>query len=375
MSNDKPIVYFVGDPLEVVGIISINEGFVPKNVVLCKYKNYKDDGLFERVLNLLKKIGGSPSEVIEVELLSNHISLTDIRKRILNNKKIKRLDETYFNGRLFSGDFAICANIFSPIVDYSFPTKVSFFRMSHSPAEDLEFMLQSHQKRFFGIVRGVRNACRSLMGYKRHRLNFERFYTWIKYADGQMGLSTVEFLKLNVVPEPKVCIDTVIVYASEASHCSLEPDAVADTYLRFLEDALSYCSNSESIAVKLHPSVYDKLRPEKYRLLKCLLRDRASGRGFRNFMFFDEVMGPDALSIPFELQMGVVKPHKVIGPYSSALLISAFVPEVDVISDSTYFPSSALRESLEVPFLRGSGLRVATRTPNADFVAIDARES
>lgn len=360
MIQDKDIIYFIGDPLEVAAMLSIAKNLSYPKVILCNYENYSNLNLLDRTKILLESVGIVPISIITVRLVSNRLSFFGLKTKFRNNTILKNLNINVLESGLTSGMFSVCAHINSPIWDFPSLSAVSIWRMSHSPAEDIQCWRSSLEKNNV-LVSTFLSTIRYLLGYRTHLRKFDKYYTWIQYSKDQSSLSLNPFIENMKVDFSDTNCDTLILFGADnysnegySELCSLTKE-----HLLSLGRFLACCEAVEIIFVKFHPVVFGRLTSDQHEDLKNTLFDFAHELGFHKLSFLDDVFSHELLQLPAEIQLHLLAPKKIIGSYSSALLIPAYSGKVSVISDSTYNPSSRVREAVESQFL-GDKIRVLT---------------
>ena len=297
-------------------------------------------------------------------------------KYIYKNKLILRdFNKNYFEGKLFKRDYYFISQMYSPLLSLSGYNTDKIFILEHSPTDSRERIEASKNKNldkgkctglkktstqlnlknlnlyFFKIKR---KALALVINYLFPNMRGMRYinkgFSWINYED-QYSLLDYRDLKFNFnfdFPSAGFENENKTILLIESKEAFRDVPEIYDEvkeidFIEMYSDML--CKNidrNELIICKLHPYTYQnssKLQIEEY-INK--IKVSFNNAGYRKVKFLNEILSEKLLALmPVEAFIVPLKVNKILGLYSSAMLILQHWEEVTVISDCRWIKAFA----------------------------------
>ena len=369
-------IFVISSPQEAVGLLLLSKGRLVEYCILVKYIGYADGKYSEITNKILDDVKIKNLFILRLYLhnvsMNKGSVLLTAKQIVLNKIIIRKFDLEKFQGSLFKNSYNFVAQINSPLLTLGKYDINKIYLMEHSPADSRNRIKRlknitlknngktKYQKIISHMQGGVRKWCLiykiikiktiakivdTLFPYTNALQYLDKGFSWIDYGD-DFHLLDYRNLKLNfdfVMPEKKFNDEhkTLVMIEHKDAFKNIEHLYNEMKEIDFVEmyaDILQkHISINETIVCKFHPFILQNSNKLEIRTYSESMRARFLISGYRKVVFFDEILHDELISLmPVEMFIKPLKINKIVGLYSSTMVIVQDWDEMSVISDCSW---------------------------------------
>lgn len=381
----KKTIFIISSPQEAAGLLLLSKDLAVDYCILIKYIDYADKIYADITKRVLDEVNIKNLLILDlylhnVSMNQGNIYLT-FKQIYLNKLIINKFNKEKFHGDLFDNNYNFVAQFYSPILTLGNYDLNKIYLMEHSPTDSRDRLIRLKNKenifnkkslRLVGRVdlssiklqqlflkvkkKILRAVVLTLFPYMKELCYLKKGFSWVDYDDNFILMDyrnlkfNIEFsvLREGFYDEPKTLL------LIEHKEAFIKVDALYKEmkeidFVEMYADILKkHVGIDESIVCKLHPYVLqnaNKLDVKNYsdRLKACFL-----SIGYKKVTFLDEILQGELTHLmPVEMLLRPLKVNKMVGLYSSAMLIVQHWDGMMVISDCSWIKYFGLLRSMD----------------------------
>lgn len=379
----KRAIFVISSPQEAMGLLALMKGECLEVCIVVQYIGYAN-GTYSRLINrILSDI--NIKKILTLNLYLHNVEINKAKiystfEKIYKNKiLLSEFNNKYFMGNLFKSEFNFIAQIYSPLLSLSRYSAEKIYILEHSPTDSRERIGASKKKNLenFGVVRTktysfsidfkniglyffkikrkiLTDVVNFLFPNMRNMRYIKRGFSWIDYGD---GFSPIDYrgIKFNFsfnLPDEdfKNKPKTILLIESREAFRDV-PEIYEEMqgidFIEMYSDMLcKHIALDELIICKLHPYTYQNSSELEIDDYIKKIKAAFNGLGYKKIHFLNEILPEKLLQLmPVEAFIEPLKVNKILGIYSSAMLILQHWEGVEVISDCRWIKEfSRIRE-------------------------------
>lgn len=376
-------IFVISSPQEAVGLILLSNNRPIEYCILIKYIDYTDGKFFEITKRIIEEVEIRNVYILNLYLHNSSMNkgeiFLSIKNILLNKKIIKKFDSDIFQGKLFNNSYNFVVQYYSPLLSLGCYDINRIYLMEHSPADSrsrlsklnscntgttyhitknsfflgcqkITSLIFQGPSKWYSIYKKIKirifiKIINKLFPYMSVLENLKNGFSWIDYEDefqyldyrnlqlnsdffGSTGHINHEFKTLLMIDHKAAYKNTGVLYNE------MKDIDFVEMYAEILH---KHVSINEFIVCKLHPFIVQNLTTLEIEAYKEDMRARFLIAGYQNILFFDEIFHDHLISLmPVELFIKRLKINKIVGLYSSTMLIVQEWDDVEIISDCSW---------------------------------------
>lgn len=369
-------IFVISSPQEAVGLLLLSQGRLVENCILVKYIDYSDGKYAQIIKKLLDEV--KIKNLYPINLYLHNVSMNKgsvfqtVKQIVLNKIVIRKFDLEKFQGSLFKNSYNFVTQINSPLLTLGKYDINKIYLMEHAPADSRNRIRRlkniiikndgkTKYQKFISYMHGgagkwysiykiikiktIDKIVNTLFPYTSALQYLDKGFSWIDYGD-DFHLLDYRNLKLNfdfLMPEKKFNEEyktLVMIEHKDAFknikhlHNEMKEIDFVEMYADILQKHISI---NEAIVCKFHPYILQNSNKLEIRNYSESMRARFLISGYRKVVFFDEIYDDELISLmPVEMFIKPLKINKIVGLYSSTMVIVQDWDEMSVISDCSW---------------------------------------
>lgn len=381
----RKTIFVISTPVEAVGLSILANDKLIENCIIVLYKNYTDILNKDLILKILEKNKIKNLYFLTLRFYLNPYKkghIVDFLKDIfINQAAIKKFDIDNFQGKLFKSNFNFVVQHFSPFLSHNRYDHKKVYTMEHSVGDACALLTEQNCVNFkkitiidklstiflsndnkaqklinfvFAAKKKIIYGLLIILAPGSHTLkSCKQGFSWLNYLDGFTFLDfrdyngSIEIEKINADFLNKyktlLLIDHKEQYVEvEWIYEELKQINYIDMYAAILK---KHINQEETIICKFHPKINQKLDAIQINNYINSLREKFLSMGYKKIYFLRDIIDDLTSYMPAELFLKPLKINKVVGVYTTTLLIAQEWKDMTVISDCSYSQTlSKLRE-------------------------------
>lgn len=357
----KSTIFVISSPQEAAALAILASENTLYHCIVTTYKGYTDKNYPQIIESIIKPL--EIKNLYYLNLIFHPISVSRgsiIRSFIdiiLNKISIFNFNVRYYNGRLYKGYFNFVAQKDNPLVTLSNLTEDKISLIEHTPVDSTRRISKMKGIKLSGISSinsiGFRvkvkfiNCCISMLYPMTDKFQYSKNgYSWVDNGD---NFFILDYRKVQAKLNLKNLSD---LFASESKTLFLidHPDMFKDVssvreqvekinFIQMYQQMLlSHADPGEVIICKFHPYITQNSNKAKIFEYVNNIKHAFLVFGYKKVFFLHEILGKDLHKAdwPIEMLIDALRVNKIIGVYSSTMIITQNWSGIRVISDCSY---------------------------------------
>lgn len=379
----KRAIFVISSPQEAMGLLALMRGECLEICIVVQYIGYAN-GTYSRLINRILS-EGNIKKILTINLYLHNVEINKAKiystfKNIYKNKiLLSEFNNKYFMGNLFKSEFNFVSQIYSPLLSLNRYNTEKIYILEHSPTDSRERIGASKKNRienigdvrkkkynfsinlktiglyFFKIKRKIlADVVNFLFPNMRNMRYIKKGFSWVNYGD-EFSLVDYRGVKFNFSfnfpsedfkNKPKTIL---LIESNEAFRDVPEiyEEMKGVDFIEMYSDMLcKHIALDELIICKLHPYTYQNSNELEIDEYIKKIKAAFNRLGYKKIHFLNEILSEKLLQLmPVEALIEPLKVNKILGIYSSAMLVLQHWEGVTVISDCRWIKEfSRIRE-------------------------------